>query len=240
MTGVHLTLVTHCVVLFFFFLIFISIVRSLLLIIVSYLDKKKKKKTMLIKSSYIVDFQGWKNGDEEIKDLPWFVMKEFAVVGIHNNLIVHCVTKPPSNMKFIDIPDLSFFKQNVKFCTRFIHGLRWDDGYMPLEDAYQMLKDILRDADTIYCKGSERCMYLSQLLARTVLDLDCLDCPKANQWPPYPGNQVQLLLTCPYRSHQPGCCQNEHNISRYRRCALHSALKYRDWYQRCYSTNRPN
>ena len=82
------------------------------------------------------------------------------------------------------------------------------------------MKDTVKNASAIYCKGSERVNWLKKVLGMYVIDLDVLSCPKISEW--Y-SNQWQLFLYCSYRPHMRN--------SRHR-CALHSSLKYREWVRR--------
>ena len=94
-------------------------------------------------------------------------------------------------------PDISFSElspssqKSARFLTRNIHGIEWDDGYVSPDDALLLLRDTLRRACMIYCEGSERVAWLKRRLGLYATDLDILECPKKDDWPP---DQLQLFL----------------------------------------------
>lgn len=158
-------------------------------------------------ATFVIDFQAFKSLKNE------FILKELSIVSVQTNHMIHCLIKPKT--PFSTLPKK--LQHSINYLTQNIHGIYWEDGYMDEKDAIRLMKDTVKDAVAIYCKGSERVNWLKKTLGMFVIDLDLLSSPKSNKY--YP-DQFQLFLKCSYISHRRN---NRH------KCALQSALKYREW-----------
>lgn len=97
-------------------------------------------------ASFVVDFQAFKTLRNE------FILKELAIVGVDTNLVAQCLIKP--EIPFLHLP--LKLQMSTSYLTRFVHKIRWCDGYMSTTDAIHLLRNTLKGASRIYCKGSER------------------------------------------------------------------------------------
>ncbi len=116
-------------------------------------------------SSYVVDFQAFKNLRNE------FILKEVTIIDIVKRVDNNFLIRPPQ--PYNQIPHK--LKKRVDFITNNIHGLEWDSGMIGFRNAVALIKGILKDASKIYIKGSERVNYLKKLLPdkeNCIIDLD--------------------------------------------------------------------
>ena len=110
----------------------------------------------------IIDFQGFKSNENE------FIIKELFILKDDDSSYSY-LFKPPFSKDKLS----SKAKRTNHYCTKYIHGLKWDAGEVPYRDLMQILRSICKDDIHIMCKGSEKTSFLKKILnPDTVLDLD--------------------------------------------------------------------
>lgn len=156
--------------------------------------------------AYVCDIQCFKSLANN------YIMKEVCVVGVDNGVFFHCIVKPPTCYDRLS-PEM---KKRVDYVTKNIHGLPWDNGSIEEKDVIKKIRKILRKADRVYIKGSERVQYLRNILDfpdDIVIDLDIFD---------YRGSRQ---LTDRFRFQK--CSKYETAHTTYDRCAVKKALTFR-------------
>lgn len=155
---------------------------------------------------FVVDFQAFKSLQNH------FILKEIGITTLDGKNVYHCIVRPPLSYKYLQNED---FKRRIQYITRNIHGLEWDSGSVTYSDAVSELKTLLKNAERVYIRGSERVAYLDKLLDHKVLviDLDIFD---------YRGERAlneNAYTSCTLGT--PG-----HSVLK---CSLRKALMYRDY-----------
>nr|AGQ20153.1 AsIV-cont00038-ORF1 [Apophua simplicipes ichnovirus] len=122
---------------------------------------------------YIVDLHNLIGANDQ------FVLKQFALLRIDDEEVgrQQFTVKPPYPLEDLT-PKTRYLNS---YPTRYIHGLSWDSGVVPYEQALKRIRRLLRDASTIYVRGSKKKEWLSRLVRRStkIIDLEDLDCPAA-------------------------------------------------------------
>nr|AGQ20243.1 AsIV-cont00151-ORF1 [Apophua simplicipes ichnovirus] len=120
----------------------------------------------------VVDVHGFKQSDEK------FVLKEFAMVTIGVKTVKHLefVVKPPYPFEYL----LKEHRAANLYLTRNVHGISWDSGTISYEESRPYIRKLLKNARTIYVRGSEKRVWLCSLLNFSVqiVDLMKLDYPR--------------------------------------------------------------
>lgn len=120
---------------------------------------------------YIVDLQGFK------KPINEFVLKEFAMIPVDDTTVqaLAFLVKPP--LPWQDLP--ATYRSINLWLTRNFHGILWDSGDVPYEEASTLIRNILHKARTIYVKGSEKREWLLAIMGESarIVDLENLECP---------------------------------------------------------------
>ena len=169
---------------------------------------RKRLHNWLSEMAYVVDIQGFKSMSNQ------FIIKEICILGIDNNESFHRIVKPLTCYRRLSVE----LQRRVDWVTRYIHGLPWDlPGCMDHSEIEFMTRKILRKANRVYIKGSERVSFLKELLDYpdiNIVDLDIFD---------YHGSRQ---LTDEYRGHNCSRYPVRHNQLR---CAVKKALTYRDY-----------
>ena len=123
------------------------------------------------KMEVVVDLQGF------TKPINEFVLKELAALEVNNsnNTPVIILFEPPCEW---DILPAEYRVEN-SWLRRNYHGIPWSSGNSPYEAAGPIIRGILQRARTIYVKGLEKKIWLSNLIGGTkeIIDLDSLGCP---------------------------------------------------------------
>lgn len=150
----------------------------------------------------IVDIQGFKTYDNK------FILKEIA---IHYKIHVqHLIFKPPFPFKNLN----DFEKKQVRWIER-NRGIFWNDGIVPYREAHTLVTHLLQNKKCLFTKGSEKVIWLKELLSDTtpVYNLEDKNCP--NFLILYKNYE---LLSDVY------CCAFHRNI-----CALKNVLCLKKW-----------
>ena len=119
----------------------------------------------------VVDLQGF------TKLINEFVLKELAALEVNNssNTPVIILFEPPCDWNILPAE----YKVTNSWLQRNYHGISWSSGNSTYEAAGPIIRGILQRAHTIYGKGLEKKIWLSNLIGVTkeIVDLDSLGCP---------------------------------------------------------------
>ena len=118
--------------------------------------------------------------------------------------------KPPFSYTLLNAEQI----RNVTYVTDKVHGISWFSGSYDEETVLEELRNIVKDADSVYIKGSERVMYIAGKLWDfpdiVVSDLD--NVPGAKY------AKKDLTVECPF----------ENKKYRNLRCAYEQVIRYRN------------
>ena len=98
----------------------------------------------------LVDFQGFKDGNNV------FIVKELAIA-FEDGSYETFVFKPPT-----DVYITPHYERSNRYCTRKLHGLRWDEGDLEYDTLNIILEE--RTSPVICVKGKEKTSFLSNIL----------------------------------------------------------------------------
>ena len=160
---------------------------------------------MAAHDNYVVDFQAFKTLDN------YFIIKELCIVNVDKNYYIHVMVKPYTSYANLHNNE---FKKRINFLTNNVHGILWNSGYVNEEVAIDLLRNNLKNARTVYIKGSERVEFLRDVLYQydvRVKDLDIFN---------FRGIDEMEFPCCNYTYRH---CQL--------RCAKRKALAYAYWLQ---------
>lgn len=125
------------------------------------------------KLDYIIDIQGFQDKNSS------FIPKEIAVLAVECNIFSHWIVKSPYNSTELPKPVLA----TNSYLTCFHHGIEWFDGESTLDDVYNALRDVARNALRIYVRGIQKQNLLEEILGRQVLNLEEYNCPSFKNLP---------------------------------------------------------
>lgn len=147
----------------------------------------------------IIEIHGFKIRDNN------FVVKEVGIASIVSNETRQYIAKPPIPYKHLNHKD----RRCVDYTSKYIHGLPWTSGYIPLEEVEKYIIDAVAKATVVYTKGLEKVCFLLDLTQSSPSKIVNLD--------EYPG-----ITTTAQRD---PCFQCIHK----NRCALEQAIRYRNF-----------
>lgn len=161
-----------------------------------------------------VDLQGFKSNTNR------FVVKEIAI--LTRNITFHDIIKStPSTFSELDTEH----KKQAKWLTYNFHGLKWDWGFITLQDLRQKFIPIL-NGKVAYVKGEDKLQWLQQILGFNtricqIVNIEPLNCALS----------LSLNNGSTYRKFQ--ICK-EHTIMKHGKrchCALKNVLILDNWFQ---------
>jgi hypothetical protein len=149
-----------------------------------------------------------------------FVVKEVSIVAYSDH--GHgCGSRSTFTYTFMPPYSQDELSEQVKrtnnWVTGKMHSISWNDG----STKYSKLSEVLKYAvschenSTIYTKGHEKAVLLTQLIGKPVLDLITLGCPKPETLP-----DPKMTRTI---------CEFPHKFSQ---CTLFNCFKYEAWLSR--------
>ena len=103
------------------------------------------------------------------------VIKEATIVS--DDVRVHFLFRPPYHME----PHIS--KEN---------GLNWDDGFILYSQVQIVLTEALAPSNHLYARGEDKRLLLTDILNRTIHDLEALQCPDPSEL----KSDIHCQLTC--------------------------------------------
>lgn len=148
-------------------------------------------------ADYVVDLQGFK------KPIDEFVLKEFALVPVYDGRVqpLAFVLEPPFEWDSLPAP----YKCTNSWLIRNYHGLPWESGDVPYEAGSMMIREFLKDARSIYVKGSEKKEWISKFTEEStkIINLENIGCPslfklrkESNASPPKYHHHSNLSKFC--------------------------------------------
>lgn len=160
--------------------------------------RRNRKKKGKMNSSIILECQCYKNTQNN------FIIKELAYASCNDSYYNGVyLFKPPHSFVGV-IKDVEW--------TRSYHGFEWTEGVTKYEELESILKSVTEDFDTIYTKGLEKSIFLSQVLGRVVIDLNDIINKRLDQL-------VEEIRECPFHMNKKGSY----------RCAYSNALNLSKW-----------
>nr|AGQ20173.1 AsIV-cont00056-ORF1 [Apophua simplicipes ichnovirus] len=148
----------------------------------------------------VVDMQGFKQSGGK------FVLKEFAMVIIDVKKVKHLefIVKPP-------YPFDNLFKEDRAanlWLTHNLHGISWKSGTIPYEESRLYVRKLLKNARTVYVRGSGKKAWLRSLLnfSVDVVDLKELECPSTKEL------KESLNYTCASDQYEMGFASAGENV----------------------------
>jgi hypothetical protein len=153
----------------------------------------------------IIDISCLRGSDGEL------VIKELALLGSNTKACWKTVQTYMFSPPYPEYQILEHIKKSNAWATEHSHNICWNDGIIPYSKLPWILQDSLLHHKTIYTKGSEKSVILSQMTGRNVIDLTTMGCPKADQL------ITPRLITCSFLHRE--------------QCSLYKCHKYADWLQ---------
>ena len=74
------------------------------------------------------------------------------------------------------------------------NGLCWDDGSIPYGSLFQVVAEATANFLNLFAKGDDKCKVLTEMLGRTVQNLDTFGCPKRKEF--------KMTTSCSLPCHQ--------------------------------------
>ena len=160
---------------------------------------------------YVVDFQAFKTLYNE------YLLKEVAIVNVHTDAVYQWTVRPHTSYYRLT-PKM---QSRVRFLTDHVHGIPWCAGYIDERDVIELMQNILKNASSLYIKGTERVKYLANMLRMyrsvTVFDINGLEESTLQQY-----REKISDIRCKFDSAK----------HKKLRCALEQATRYRDMLRR--------
>lgn len=119
-----------------------------------------------------------------IVDLEGFqIKKDFFIkeIAFFNPNTMQCwsgLFKSPFDKQFLKKKGITA----IEYATKYLHGLKWDDGDYPYSMIFQVVSHFGRGYQ-LYSKGSEKCGWLQQFTSLPVINLELYGCPPAKELP---------------------------------------------------------
>jgi hypothetical protein len=115
-------------------------------------------------SLLVIDFTFLDGRDDDI------VVKELAAVDFQRNRFLSYIFKKTYGWEAV-----SMFTAQLNEAVD--HGCNWNDGDIPYSELETVLHRKASTAVAIYCYGPQKTKFISELIQRTVIDIDQLGCP---------------------------------------------------------------
>ena len=135
------------------------------------LTQRKKTKKLFFNHLIILDIEGFKCGKKPL------IIKELSVCSANTIDTINFL--PP-----VQFNNLSKEEKKAYNCvSKFLHGLRWDEGEYPYSYLNQIFDSIrLRNPNShFFAKGTQKSVLLAEYLKLPVTNLEDIGCPKIEQ-----------------------------------------------------------
>lgn len=124
-------------------------------------------------SRFVVEFEGFNLSDR-------FVFKELVIFSLDKDeptVVRHFYIRPPFKKSKLKESD----KNQVEFCERNLHRLKWNTGFHRMLQVFAFFKCLPRKS-LVYTKGDEKVKILDSIIDNRceVIDLDEEKCPRVN------------------------------------------------------------
>ena len=158
---------------------------------------------------FIVDFQGYKSGDE-------FIFKEVAIVSIQEDAQPTVLLfAPPHTWDQVPVRN----KSENNWIYRNYFGIPWNDGDIPYKELESTLCTYLMGDSKVYVKGLEKQRWLKNIISHKILDLEDYDCPSLKK--------CKTEISCSH--HKQNYCLKYH-------CAVRQAVWLKEWLVQYYKS----
>jgi hypothetical protein len=146
----------------------------------------------------ICDIQGFRGFRNE------FIIKELAFLSASGGKAQTFIFKSPYQLTVL--PEIQ--QKVASWVKRFVHGIDWNDGYIPYQDLKNVIDRVLRNYNTVLVKGLEKKMVIENIMSEksiNVLDMESMRCPKINDL----KKDIGSFRKCFYHSKSTDQCANE-------------------------------
>ena len=135
------------------------------------LTQEKKTKNLFFNHLIILDIEGFKCGKKPL------IIKELSVCSA--NTIDTILFLPPVQFNNLSKEE----KKAYNWVSKFLHGLRWDEGEYPYSYLDQFSDSIrLRNRNShFFAKGTQKSVSLAEYLKLPMTNLEDIGCPKIEQ-----------------------------------------------------------
>ena len=158
-------------------------------------------------AKYVIDIQGFAIVNS-------FIVKELSFVSLNSQKVFHFLVKSPFNKEYLSKDE----QRQVSWLQTHHHMIKWEDGVFKFSEMIADLRRAIRDADVLYAKGREKAAFIQMITGKFTIDLDQLDCPRANC---LPKSKLSNVITCNHDSHMLPNAGTK--------CSLFQALKFKEW-----------
>ena len=150
-----------------------------------------------------------------------FIAKEMTIVALDGgcggqDVLMHIMASPPFGRELF----LSNELKSVFWLEHHHHKIQWEDGDVNYSDLFADLRRVVHDAEALYVKGSEKSKFIRDVTGKFTIDLDELDCPRADLLPEPDLEESDSPKLCSYYNHRG---------VKHPKSSLVQALKYKQW-----------
>src|SRR5215470_874806 len=128
----------------------------------TYLDSLKS----LTANGILIDIQYFRNKSNVI------MVKELAILKLSTMQLQFMTFKPETGSEWSKLSEL--VKRTNHFIAENVNGLNYFEGTYDYELLPRILHNACKSSTLIYCKGSEKCKFLSNLLGKKVHNLESI------------------------------------------------------------------
>ena len=182
------------------------------------LTQRKKTKKLFFNHLIILDIEGFKCGKKPL------IIKELSVCSANTIDTIHFL--PPVQFNNLSKEE----KKAYNWVSKFLHGLRWDEGEYPYSYLDQIFDSIrLSNPNShLFAKGTQKSVLLAEYLKLPVTNLEDFGCPKIEQ---LLGQEKQI---CKRHSH----LLPSHQLLKH--CTRRKSKVFFDWLQNELSNDANN
>jgi hypothetical protein len=146
----------------------------------------------------ICDIQGFRGFRNE------FIIKELAFLSTSGGKAQTYIFKSPYQLAVL--PEIQ--QKVASWVKRFVHGIDWNEGYIPYQELKNVIDRVLRNYKTVLVKGLEKKMVIENIMSDksiNVIDMESMCCPKINDL----KKSIGSFRMCFYHSKSTDQCANE-------------------------------
>lgn len=163
---------------------------------------------MCAKMDLIVDVQFCKDARNRN------ISKEVGVISLKENFLAHWIIAPPHSIGKLSTD----IRQQNSWLHKNCHGIVWADGDVSQTRVKKNLQEILKNAEKIYVRGREKAVFLQELTANEIVNLEVDD-----DCPPF-AKLTWVNTYCFYHATKSGYLSLN--------CALNNAAKLKFWLEK--------
>lgn len=138
----------------------------------------------------LIDFQGFIGKDDS------FIIKELAIIDFTSKASQNWIFQPP---KFH--AENNKVRKTNNWLTKYFHGINWEDGEVPYQNANGLISSILNEFNLVFVKGKMKQDFLRKFeTSCNIIDLSNYGCPRIRSLSSKEGVQ------CFYHRRKPVQC----------------------------------